>query len=77
MADEPENTIKADGIWRPEEWRGRWLVARIVPVSEGSVAGKREILNTSKFGAEAQIFESEESAQQAADRQNAEEEEKD
>lgn len=79
-----ETEIIPDGVWRPEEWKnGRYLVVRHVTVPCGTTDDegnpthifKREIHCASKFGGDALIFESEESAEAEATRLNEQAEE--
>lgn len=73
------NAVEADGRWHPEEWKnGKFLLVRYIAQPSGSfgegdvplTVTKRELLCTSKFGAEAIIFESEETAIAEAERLN-------
>lgn len=66
MTDEPaDNTeIQYDGIWRPEEWRGKYLVIRHVQIQEDPVICRRDLDSPNNFSAFSNIYETLEAAEQ-------------
>jgi hypothetical protein len=71
IEEQPDSFTTADGIWRPEEWRGRYLVTRLVRA--GPQTSRREVDSTSRFSATASVYEDLEIAQARCDQLNNEE----
>jgi hypothetical protein len=65
-----EQPILIDGVWRPEEWRGKYLLVRHILQSTG--IAKREIYSENPYSAFAVIFEEESTASALADKLNSE-----